>query len=390
MSNTNTLNLNTCQYGYKYDDTEYVTGTKLVSTGLTKRGSENRVVDVMDKCQYHNGDRDKYCDDKKEQLNDAIANLKKFTEKKLAYSINWEKIHIDSGIDEYIMQIGIMLEPHNIQNDEKKEILSKLLTKLNSYRIDIEHGEVTIPSLIIDNIDNINNISDFISKLKEKKESLEKLKNDYTVYRSVIPKTYNLEKEYWGHNNDAYVQITKMKECRDTQNKEYEQKLKDKGTTDVSAYYYSCNPIYIYTQKEIKEKEKVNKPIIDEITKYIDACSQVMIIYDNIIKDKQFVNCCNCNKDETEKKQTEKKQTEKQKHAKTKKGGYINLTKEQAKELIKQIGGNSIKSTYITYNGNNAKILGFNKQTQQIIIQSGSGLENISVNNLLVNGKHVL
>jgi len=120
MSNTNTLNLNTCQYGYKYDDTEYVTGTKLVSTGLTKRGSENRVVDVMDKCQYHNGDRDKYCDDKKEQLNDAIANLKKFTEKKLAYSINWEKIHIDSGIDEYIMQIEIMLKSDNIKNDEKK------------------------------------------------------------------------------------------------------------------------------------------------------------------------------------------------------------------------------------------------------------------------------
>jgi hypothetical protein len=111
-----------------------------------------------------------------------------------------------------------------------------------------------------------------------------------------------------------------------------------------------------------------------------------MRIYDDIIKDQQFVNCCNCNKDETEKNQTEKKQ----KHAKTKKGGYINLTKEQAKELIKQIGGNSIKSTYITYNGNNAKILGFNKQTQQIIIQTGSGLENISVNNLLVNGKHVL
>ena len=76
--------------------------------------------------------------------------------------------------------------------------------------------------------------------------------------------------------------------------------------------------------------------------------------------------------------------------ATSKKGGYINLTKSQAKELIKQIGGNSIKSTYITYNDMNAKILGFNKQTQQIIIQSGSGLENISVNNLLVNGKHVL
>lgn len=74
----------------------------------------------------------------------------------------------------------------------------------------------------------------------------------------------------------------------------------------------------------------------------------------------------------------------------TQKGGYINLTKEQATELIKQIGGNSIKSTYITYNENNAKILGYNKQTQNLIIQTNTGLENVSVNNLLVNGKSVI
>jgi hypothetical protein len=70
------------------------------------------------------------------------------------------------------------------------------------------------------------------------------------VNRPVVRKTADLEKEYWGYNNNAYVQITKMKECKDTQNKEYEQKLEDNGTTDVSAYYYSCNPIYIYIHKK--------------------------------------------------------------------------------------------------------------------------------------------
>lgn len=75
---------------------------------------------------------------------------------------------------------------------------------------------------------------------------------------------------------------------------------------------------------------------------------------------------------------------------KAKKGGSINLTKEQAKELIKQIGGNSIKSTYITYNGKDAKILGYNKYIREFILQTNSGLENISIKNLLVNGKHVL
>jgi len=71
-------------------------------------------------------------------------------------------------------------------------------------------------------------------------------------------------------------------------------------------------------------------------------------------------------------------------------GGSINLTKEQAKQLIQQIGGNSIKSTYVSYNGNNAKIIGYNKQTQNFVVQTGSGLENISINNLMVNGKSVI
>jgi len=75
---------------------------------------------------------------------------------------------------------------------------------------------------------------------------------------------------------------------------------------------------------------------------------------------------------------------------KAKKGGSINLTKDQAKQLIKQMGGNSIKSTYITYNGNNAKILGYNRYMREFIVQSNNGLENISVKKLLVNGKSVL
>jgi len=73
-----------------------------------------------------------------------------------------------------------------------------------------------------------------------------------------------------------------------------------------------------------------------------------------------------------------------------KRGGSINLTKDQAKQLIKQMGGNSIKSTYITYNGNNAKILGYNRYMREFIVQSNNGLENISVKKLLVNGKSVL
>lgn len=73
-----------------------------------------------------------------------------------------------------------------------------------------------------------------------------------------------------------------------------------------------------------------------------------------------------------------------------KKGGSINLTTEQAKELIKQIGGNSIKSTYITYNGKDAKILGYNKYIREFILQTNTELENVSIKNLLVNGKHVL
>jgi hypothetical protein len=114
------------------------------------------------------------------------------------------------------------------------------------------------------------------------------------------------------------------------------------------------------------------------------------ITNDDILK--ATINKINCN--EKCKKDSDGKSSESCqkccKCATSKKGGYINLTKSQAKELIKQIGGNSIKSIYITYNGNNAKILGYNKQTQQIIIQSGSGLENISINNLLVNGKSVI
>lgn len=73
-----------------------------------------------------------------------------------------------------------------------------------------------------------------------------------------------------------------------------------------------------------------------------------------------------------------------------KKGGSINLTKEQAKELIKQIGGKSIKSTYITYNGKDAKILGYNKYIREFTLQTNTGLENVSIKNLLVNGKRVL
>jgi len=72
------------------------------------------------------------------------------------------------------------------------------------------------------------------------------------------------------------------------------------------------------------------------------------------------------------------------------KGGSINLTKEQAKQLIKQMGGNSIKSTYVSYNGKDAKILGYNRNMREFIVQSNTGLENISVDNLLLNGKRVL
>lgn len=73
-----------------------------------------------------------------------------------------------------------------------------------------------------------------------------------------------------------------------------------------------------------------------------------------------------------------------------KKGGSINLTKEQANELIKQIGGKSIKSTYITYNGKDAKIIGYNKYIREFTLQTNTGFENVSIKNLLVNGKHVL
>ena len=121
--------------------------------------------------------------------------------------------------------------------------------------------------------------------------------------------------------------------------------------------------------------------------------------------------CCeitdntNCKKDslyqkdieiaEEEAKQAKEQAKEEAKQAKkeakqAKKGGSINLTKEQAKQLIKQMGGNSIKSTYVSYNGKDAKILGYNRNMRELIVQSNTGLENISVDNLLLNGKRVL
>lgn len=125
-------------------------------------------------------------------------------------------------------------------------------------------------------------------------------------------------------------------------------------------YTSGCTPVY---------------NIVYDTTKQISCSTKDKNECSNPNADKNFLsNCCKI----------------KDKSLRPKKGGYINLTKEQGKELIKQIGGNSIKSTYITYNGNNAKILGFNRQTQNLIIQTNAGLENVSVNNLLVNGKSVL
>jgi len=151
------------------------------------------------------------------------------------------------------------------------------------------------------------------------------------------------------------------------------------GKNTYTLYENSEKEGYTYTGKCGLTKSgkccKYGTNCANGFTKIINCTTLNKEKCNDLNADKSFLaNCCKCE----------------DKSLRPKKGGSINLTKEQAKQLIQQIGGNSIKSTYVSYNGNDAKILGYNKQTKNLILQTGYGLENISVNNLLVNGKSII
>lgn len=83
----------------------------------------------------------------------------------------------------------------------------------------------------------------------------------------------------------------------------------------------------------------------------------------------QFEACCKC--------------------ADTKTGGSLNLTKEQAKDLITQLNHRTNKSTKIMYGGERAKIIGLDK-SKNLIIQTENDIHKLYSSNIKVNNKHLL
>jgi len=68
-------------------------------------------------------------------------------------------------------------------------------------------------------------------------------------------------------------------------------------------------------------------------------------------------------------------------------GGKINLTKQQGKQLIKQLEGRTGASTKIIMNGGSAKILGL--KNNNLIIQTNSNIIRVPVTNVTLNSKNL-
>ncbi len=193
------------------------------------------------------------------------------------------------------------------------------------------------------------------------------LTDNEKIKRNILIKFYNIIKNKNGKNIPSQPDLKNFLETLDLPKTTYEERY-GSGKTRES----SCDNI-------LNEKMELDQ-FINSLTKenYKDIIKNKKesikknceSLNNNPLNKLQFEACCKC--------------------ADTKTGGSLNLTKEQAKNLIKQIGGNSIKSTYVSYNNNNAKIIGFNKETHKFIIQTGTGLENVSVHNVFVNGKRVI
>ncbi len=83
-----------------------------------------------------------------------------------------------------------------------------------------------------------------------------------------------------------------------------------------------------------------------------------------------FDNCCIC--------------------ATSKKGGYLDLSLQEAMNLKKQLSGETSIPTQIIYGGSKAEIVKINKADNTLEILSDNNIHNISLYAISVNGKHIL